>query len=194
MNSGGCNNMTERQISPNSGSKKQLDQAETTYESLLNRIKEGLERVEEQTWEGIKYDLEQAVELEAAAEELTKEEIALLAAYLKKDLKSLTHYMEETGKGVADWLKFDTKLVENRLLDLLLSVADKTNIQQRELERRLKSGPEEYVTGERVIPGTFACINCGDITVFSRPRTLKSCRECKGDTFRRITSSDLGDD
>jgi hypothetical protein len=180
--------MNEQDKNVESSTEKKFDQTESTYHSLLNRIKEGLESAEEKTWEGIKYEIEQAIELEAAAEEMSREEIALLAAYLKKDLKSLTHYVEETGKGLADWLKFDAQLLEQRFLDLLLSVADKTTLEQQELEQHIKQGSAGYMAGEYVMPGTFACDGCGELVVFSRPQILNPCAKCNSAQFMRVTA------
>ena len=178
--------MVQNQISP----KNQTEQADSTYNNLVNRVKVALEDVEKKTWEGIQYDIEQAIELESAAEEMTREEVALLGTYLKRDLKNLTHYIEETGKGVADWLKFDTELLESRLLDLMLSVADKTALEQIEFEKSLNSVADAYKAGEYIMPGTFECTACGDIYVFSEPQTLVACIECANEDFKRVTTEE----
>ncbi|MCF7981658.1 MAG: zinc ribbon-containing protein [Pseudomonadales bacterium] len=168
---------------------KQSKMSESNYDRLLQRIKVSLEKVEQKTTEAIQHEIEQAIELEEAAEEMTREELDLLGAYLKRDIASLSRFVSTTGKGVADWLKFDLHLLEDKIASLLLSVADKTIIEQLELKQELENeGDEIYVAGETVVAGTFACLNCGDIYVITKPTILENCLECGADTYSRKSS------
>lgn len=163
---------------------------QSAYQRILHRIKESVEEAEEKTVEAVKREIDQAIELEEAAEEMTREELDLLGAYLKRDIASLSRFVATTGKGVAEWLKFDLQLLEDKLARLLLSVADQTALEQRELERELeKEGSDVYVAGEMVVAGTFACLNCGDIYVATEPMQLTACVECGGDSFRRKSAN-----
>ncbi len=174
----------------NNSSAKPPHSNEGAYQRVLQRIKESMEQAEQKTAKLIRHEIDQAIELEEAAEEMTREELDLLQAYLKRDLSSLSHFVEATGKGVADWLKFDLQLLEDRLASLLLSVADRTALEQIELERALeKEGDDNYRAGETVIAGTFACKGCGDIYVITRPETLQACVECQAESFRRVSKS-----
>ena len=56
---------------------------ESSYDRLLQRIQQSLEQVEQKTSDAIQHEIEQAIELEEAAEEMTREELDLLGAYLK---------------------------------------------------------------------------------------------------------------
>ncbi len=163
---------------------------EHTYQRILKRLKDSLEQAEQKTAELIRHEIDQAIELEEAAEEMTLEELDLIRAYLKRDLSSLSHFVEATGKGVAEWLKFDLHLLEDKLASLLLSVADQTVLEQFELEQVLEQeGDDKYRAGETVIAGTFSCKGCGDIYVITRPETLQPCIECGGEAYRRVSKS-----
>ena len=157
------------------------------YHSLLGRLKDSITAAEEKTLTALKHDLEQAIELETAAEEMTREEASLLAAYLKRDLKSLAQFVAQSRKGLADWLRFDTELLEGRLLELLLVVADKTRLEQDEFSRELAERELEYRSGDEVLVGTFACIACGNTRVLTGPAILESCEQCGAEVFRRVT-------
>jgi len=160
--------------------------AQSAYHRILQRIKESLEQAEEVTVEALKQEIDQAIELEETAEEMTREELDLLGAYLKQDMTHLSRFVSVTGKGVADWLKFDLHLLEDKLAELLLSVADQTSVAQRKLEWELKKESDDiYKAGAMVVGGTFACINCGDIYVCTQPMRLAPCIECGGDRFQR---------
>ena len=163
---------------------------ESSYDRLLQRIQQSLEQVEQKTSDAIQHEIEQAIELEEAAEEMTREELDLLGAYLKRDIDSLTHFVSRTGKGVADWLKFDLHLLEDKLASQLLSVADKTTLEHLALQNAKKQVDEEiYVAGETVVAGTFSCLNCGDIYVITQSKMLENCLECGGDTYRRKSAN-----
>ncbi len=157
------------------------------YQSLLGRLKDSITAAEEKTVSALKYDLDQAIELETAAEEMTREEASLLAAYLKRDLKSLARFLSESRNDLGDWLKFDTGLLEGRLLELLLVVADKTKLEQEEFSRELAERDLEYRSGDEVLVGTFACDGCGNTSVFTGPATLDDCAGCDGKVFHRVT-------
>ena len=161
---------------------------EKTYYSLLERLRTSLNSAEKKTLEALHYDLEQAIELEAAAEEMTREEVSLLAAYLQRDLQDLSAYIRETRKGVGEWLKFDAELLEQRLMDLLLEVADRTTLEQQEIARELAQRDIEYDAGTHVLSGTFVCNACAAVYVHVKPAMLVECIECGGRSFQRRSS------
>ena len=68
------------------------------YERLLERMQDG---ANELTWDNLQKDLDDAVAFEAELEEYTKDELALLRAWVERDLKDMRYYMADTGKQVA---------------------------------------------------------------------------------------------
>lgn len=162
---------------------------EKAYDRIIHRVEESLGKAEKVTLDGLKYDIDQAIEFEEDVEELTRQEISLLGAYLKRDLNSFSRYMSSTGKEIADWLKFDAALLERKLLSLLMSVADKSVKEQQELEEQLAEHADEvYMAAEYVLLGTFVCDNCGTEQEFIKPGFLMNCSECGGDKFRRASN------
>ncbi|MEZ5524538.1 MAG: zinc ribbon-containing protein [Pseudomonadales bacterium] len=161
---------------------------EKAYERIIHRVEESLDKAEEVTFETLKQEIDQAIEFEEEVEELTKQEISLLGAYLKRDLKDLSRFMGQTGKGLAEWLKFDMGLLENKLKSLLKQVADKSTLEQHQLEEELTEHDQEvYASGEYVLVGTFVCTNCDAEQEFIKPGFLMSCQECGGDQFLRAS-------
>lgn len=165
------------------------EQHEKAYERIIHRVEESLGKAEDVTLESLKHDIDQAIEFEEDVEELTRQELSLLGAYLKRDLKGLNRFMDSTGKGLAEWLKFDIGLLENKLLSMLKQVADKTIIEQQQLGEKLDEQDEEvYMSNEYVLPGTFICNNCETEQEFIKPGFLMSCDECGGDQFQRSSN------
>lgn len=60
------------------------------------------------------------------------EEAHEISEYIKRDINDAAEYMMETSAEFYDWLLLDIDLVERKVVDLFLSVADNTRI---ELER-----------------------------------------------------------
>lgn len=154
---------------------------------LLSRVNKSLAQVEHHTVASMQHEIEQAVELEAAAEEMTKEEIDLIGAYLKRDLKHLSHFVSSTGKGLAEWLSFDVHLIEDKLLKSLLSIADKTTLEQEEFQQSLAENKEVYMAGEQVLPGSFCCQLCGEPIQITTPSILEKCVACGRVDFQRTS-------
>lgn len=161
---------------------------EKAYERIIQRLDETLEKAEEVTLEEIRNGIDQAIEFEEDLEELTKQEASLLGAYLKRDLSNFSRFVSKTGKGVAAWLKFDMALLENKLQNMLQQVADKSVLEQQQLEAELEAHDEEVcASGEYVVAGTFVCTNCDAEQEFIKPGFLMSCAECGGNSFLRST-------
>jgi len=159
---------------------------EKAYERIIHRVEESLGKAEEVTLEELKHGIDQAIEFEEDVEELTRQEASLLGAYLKRDLKDLNHFMGQTGKGLAEWLKFDMALLGEKIQSLLKQVADKTVVEQQQLEEELAEHNEEiYMSAEYVLARTFVCVNCDAEQEFIKPGFLMSCSECGSDQFQR---------
>lgn len=158
------------------------------YDRVLSRLRTDLESAEHRSWDYLQLKIEEAVELELAAEEMTRDEMDLLSAYLKRDLKRLGYYAHETGEGIAAWLNFDLNILEQQLARQLMELADRTRIGIAELEQRLASGEDHYHAREIAAAGTFSCLVCGEKVTNTRTSRLSLCQKCGSDTFIRASA------
>ena len=168
---------------------RQNDSAQgiSAYDRVVARLHRNLSDAEASSWEYLQEKIEEAVEMELTAEEMTRDEMDLLTAYIKRDLKKLGFYAYGTGEGIAAWLHFDLNVLEDRMKRMLVSLADKTRIQQEELRERLDHGEEEYIAGELAGAGTLQCLNCESTQVLTKTAQIGPCEECQGRYFRRIS-------
>ena len=160
---------------------------EPEVSGLIDRIYQRLQTAENKTLEVVEAELEEAIELEKTATSMAKDEISLLGAYIKRDIQALQSYLAESGRGLKDWLHFDTELLEARLGGLLQLVADHTRVEQDRLRRQAEADPC-FNAGEWVLGGTFSCVNCGDVYVYQQPTRLEPCLECGGEVYHRVTA------
>ncbi|UTW02974.1 metalloendopeptidase [Amphritea atlantica] len=158
------------------------------YDRVLSRLRKDLESAEHRSWDYLQDKIEEAVELELAAEEMTRDEMDLLSAYLKRDLKQLGYYAHETGEGIAAWLHFDLNVLEQTVARQLMDLADRTRIGITELEQRLAEGEDHYAAGDTAAAGTFVCVACGEQVTNTHTARLKVCPKCGSETFTRLSA------
>ncbi|QEQ95677.1 zinc ribbon-containing protein [Neptunomonas concharum] len=166
---------------------EQVSNAPSLYNRVLDRLQESLEKAELNSWDYLQEKIEEAVELELAAEEMTRDEMDLLTAYLKRDLKQLGYYAHETGEGIAAWLNFDLNILEKTVMDKLLALADQTRIDQERLREQLANEEDEYVAGEVAAAGTFQCQACAQNQRLLQTDILSACESCGATLFKRIS-------
>ncbi|SFG00786.1 zinc ribbon-containing protein [Neptunomonas qingdaonensis] len=157
------------------------------YNRVLDRLTDTLENVEHHSWDYLQEKIEEAVELELTAEEMTRDEMDLLTAYLKRDLKQLGYYAHETGEGIAAWLHFDLNVLENTVVEKLVALADQTRIDQERLREQLANEADEYMAGEIAAVGTFECQSCQQQMQLKKTSLIEPCKACGAEHFRRIS-------
>ena len=163
-------------------------QAAGAYNRILERVDHALASLEGRTWETVKDEIDKAVEVEVELGELTRDEIELLKAYVRRDLQDLRYYVHETGDGVAGWMGVDLSVVEAKARDLLLSIADKTQVEMVELEQRLQHDAGSYMAGEIACAGMLQCLNCGHMLCLVETTEIQPCHTCGQRYFKRITA------
>lgn len=167
--------------------------APAVYNRLLERVYLSVEQVEEQSWPYIKKKIEEAAELELTAKEMTREELDLLQAYLQRDLREAGTLLHKTSEGIANWLNFDLQALEFAITQRLFSLADKTRVDQTELQQRLDQGPEDYLAGEVAAAGQLRCLNCGALVKLQQTAVIEPCHQCQQHYFHRNNSFGTAD-
>ncbi|MDW7746951.1 zinc ribbon-containing protein [Halomonas sp.] len=145
------------------------------YERMLDRLREG---ADELTWENLQQELDEAVEFEAELEEFTKDELSLLRAWVERDLKEMRRYLNAGGESVATWLGIDLSMLSRKVVESLLSIADRSVIEREQLEDDLEASRADYVAGEMAAPGRMACVHCDAIVELEGVTRIEPCHQC----------------
>lgn len=121
--------------------------------------------------------------------DITQDEAEEISNFIKRDINDAAEYMMETSSEFSDWLMLDIEVIERKLIDLFLSVADKTRI---ELEQFGVQNREVslYYSGEITGPGTLQCTECGHQVSFTTTSHIEKCSKCGHGTFRRAEFKD----
>ncbi|MBI5041954.1 MAG: zinc ribbon-containing protein [Gammaproteobacteria bacterium] len=169
--------MTEQHPSP-------AERLAAAYNRMMERLQELMEDAEDKgiptLEEGIKQAGNKAVELG----ELTRDEAEKIGGWIKRDMEEASLYMASGGREFAAWLKFDIEQVEKRVLDVLLSVADRTKLELEAFERSM-AAHNTYKSGEITGAGVLECMTCGEAMHFYATATIPACAKCQGTKFKR---------
>ncbi len=153
------------------------------YELLLEKSLDEAHRLEKKTGPALHRIIDKVAEETSALGELSKEEAARVAGFLKRDLTDAAHFMHETGRSLKDWLGFDLMYLEDRLRDLLFRAADQTTVELMALKEQAMAA--EYHTGEIAGPGNLICDKCGEKLHFEKPGHIPPCPKCRATVFHR---------
>ena len=156
------------------------------YNRMLERVKEFLEKTVEEEAPKLRQAIEHARDRAVELEELTREEAEKVAEYLRRDLADAADYLSsDEVQELKDWLRFDIQLIEERLAEMFLSVADKATVEFLKFKEQLQR-TERYHTGEITGPGTLVCVSCEEVLHFHGTAHIPPCPKCHYTVFKRV--------
>lgn len=162
-----------------------LDAFGAAYETMYEHIAENLDKAKNKTGPLIHQLVDEAKEKAKEIEELTEEDAEKLAGWLKRDLDEVISYLSETDYVVKDWLGFETSLIKNALIRMMLEAADKTTVELLRMKENAHK-PYDYRTGEIAGFGTLICDECGEKLHFHKAGKIPPCPKCHKTGFHRI--------
>lgn len=164
-----------------------MGEQNTIYERMLHFVKDIVHEAEDELSIKLHYLTDKVKERAYELGEFTREEIDQVSDYLQRDIQDAAEYLSTEGKELQDWLKFDAELVEDRLLDLLGSAINTTNIELDELSQKAQQENLWY-KNETTGPGSFVCDQCGHQIQILHIQALPPCPSCGGEIFKRIST------
>ncbi len=147
----------------------------TGYDAMLKDVVATLKNSPQE----LSHVVEQSTKVIAAANDLTKDELALISAYVKSDLKAFADSYEESKSG-----PFYLTLA-NSIWQGLLDITDRTKVEWMELAADLEH-QGLYQTGDMIGLGILVCEQCGHKTQYSHPTEITACSECGNHHFSRL--------
>ena len=168
----------QRQASP-------LDTLGAAYENLYEYVADNIHKIKDNTGPVLHDLVDEAKEKAKDLDDLTEEEIEKLTVWLKRDLDDVIDYLSETEYSVKDWLGFETSLIKNALIHMMLEAADKTTVELLRMKDNAHK-PFDYHTGEVAGFGTLICDECGEKLHFHKAGKIPPCPKCHKTSFHRI--------
>jgi len=160
------------------------------YNQMMSRVRDSIDNAEANAMPTLQKAIEQAKDQAVHLQEVSLDEAEEIGNYIKRDINDAAEYLMETSHEFSEWLMLDIDIIEQKVLELFLSVADKTRIELEQLTHAACNIPtestfSEYRSGEITGPGSLICVNCEQMIQFNTTATIPDCRECGGQVFKR---------
>lgn len=152
---------------------EQGDKHKKGYEAFVEELHRQWRQAEDTT---LKELVEKTQAYMEAAGDLTRDELALIAEYVKRDLA------EYSGEEFRDSLFY--RRIRETVWGWLAGATDKSRLEWQEFAQDL-AHHGEYRAGEVVGPGFYDCTLCAHRHEITHPEVLTGCLECGHDVFIR---------
>ncbi|MCG6966631.1 MAG: zinc ribbon-containing protein [Chromatiaceae bacterium] len=164
--------------------KDPIDRLVAAYESMLERVYAAADTAEKKTVPWLREALADAREKAVELEELTREEADKVSHYVERDLHDAANFIADTGQEFRDWLSFDWRLMQSRMLEMFAGMADQTSQALKGFAEQAREA-SLYHTGEITAPGVLQCTACGEELHFDKTGHIPPCPKCNATTFQR---------
>lgn len=144
------------------------------YEQILEDVVNVLENSPEQIEEVLKT----SVDVVDAASEMTKDELALVSAYVKADLNEFAKEYQESKNSLF------YQAIKDTIWQRLTEITDKTKVEWVSLFQDLEH-KGIYQSGDIVGFGVLACTHCGHRVQYDYPSVITVCSKCGESEFCR---------
>ncbi len=161
------------------------DRLIAAYNRMMERVRAMIDEASKKALPTLQHRVDAAKAKAVELGELTREEAEKIGTYLKRDIEDAAEYLSGPSQEFADWLRFDIQLIEERLLEMFLTVADQTKVELMELEHEARRA-DAWHTGEIAGIGTLQCFDCGELLHFHATGHIPPCPVCRGTAFRRV--------
>jgi hypothetical protein len=161
------------------------------YNQMMSRVKDTIDSAEAHAIPTLQKAIDQAKRQAIHLGEVTLEEADEVGNYIKRDINDAAEYLVESTHEFSEWLMLDINIIEQKVLELFLSVADKTRIELEQFSRpecRLENTANTatvYKSGEITGPGSLICMDCKQMIQFNTTGTIPLCQQCNGTLFER---------
>ena len=92
-------------------------------------------------------------------------------------------HLMETNSDFTEWLKMDLDALEQKILDLFLSVADHTRMEIKQFIGEIED--TTYYSNDLACKGDYQCEHCLNVLHVEHVRQLMACPVCKQKEFKR---------
>lgn len=166
--------------------KKPASHLISAYNQMMQEMRDAFEQ-EEPSDMSLQKALELAKHQAVHIGKVTTEEAHEIGEYIKRDINDAAEYMMDASAEFYDWLMLDIEIIERKVMDLFLSVADHTRIELEQFKLVEKTAAERpvYKSGEITGPGTLLCANCDKAKPFLSSDEITNCSRCGHNRFIR---------
>ena len=155
-----------------------MDKRQKGYEAFIAQLRKHWEETEEFQGERLNRMIARVQAYMEAAGDLTKDELALIAEYVKRDLGNYDEGKQEVPESAFMLALKDTAW------SWLADVTDRAQVEWQELADELEH-KGVYRAGDWVGLGVLVCDHCEWRHTVLHPEQLGTCPECGADEYHR---------
>ncbi|MGS3151814.1 zinc ribbon-containing protein [Aeromonas sanarellii] len=155
-----------------------MDKRQKGYEAFIAQLRKHWEETEEFQGERLNRMIARVQAYMEAAGDLTKDELALIAEYVKRDLGNYDEGKQEVPESAFMLALKDTAW------SWLADVTDRAQVEWQELADELEH-KGIYRAGDWVGLGVLVCDHCEWRHTVLHPEQLGTCPECGADEYHR---------
>ncbi|MDA0146898.1 zinc ribbon-containing protein [Vibrio sp. LaRot3] len=144
------------------------------YEEMFDDVLEALKHSPEE----VSHVLETSGKVVDAANDMTKDELSLISAYMKSDLKEFADNYEASKSGPF------YLMITDSIWQGMLEITDRTKVEWAELFADLEH-QGLYQAGEVIGLGVLVCDHCNHQTEYNHPTVIIPCVQCGTTAFSR---------
>ncbi len=169
--------------------KKSTTHLITAYNQMMEEMRNAFEQADPDDM-SLQKSLDLAKHQVVHLGQVSTEEAHEISEYIKRDINDAAEYMMDSSAEFYDWLMLDIEIIERKVMELFLSVADHTRIELEQFKEAKagQTGMEQipvYKSGEITGPGTLICESCGKTKPFLSSNEITDCERCDHHRFIR---------
>ena len=116
--------------------KKPANHLISAYNQMMQAMHDAFERAEPNDM-SLQKALEVAQHQAVHLGEVSAEEAHEISEHIKRDINDAAEYMMESSAEFYDWLHLDIEVIERKVIDLFLSVAEHTRVELEQFKRTM---------------------------------------------------------
>ncbi|MGL5030032.1 MAG: zinc ribbon-containing protein [Aeromonas sp.] len=163
-----------------------MDKRQKGYEAFIAELHKQWQEAEQHQGVHINKLIAKVQAYLEAASDLTQDELALIAEYVKRDLGNYDEGRPEKSAGSDEPIEESAFMLalKDTAWSWLADVTDRSQVEWRELTIDLKH-KGIYKAGDWVGLGILVCEQCGWRHTVLHPQQLDTCPECGGREYHR---------
>jgi len=114
--------------------KKSSNHLISVYNQMMKEMRNAFEQADHDDM-SLQKSLDMAKHQAIHLGEVSAEEAYEIGEYIKRDINDAAEYMMESSAEFYDWLMLDIEIIERKVIDLFLSVADHTRVELEQFKQ-----------------------------------------------------------
>ncbi len=160
------------------------------YNQMMIRVRQSIDDAESNAVPSLQKAIDQAKKQAIHLGEISLEEAEEVSNYIKRDINDAAEYLMETSQEFSEWLLLDIDIIEQKVLELFLSVADRTRVELAQFSHpgcdiSDQTTDASYHAGEITGPKHLQCVKCGREIRLNQTQTIPCCPGCQCRHFKR---------